>query len=599
MGTLNEDLSAIKNIEEGLTANKVSNFAYTDYAYEHNDVNGVDAYNINNEQNIPLGTPEVMKVNATVVTKGWRAQASAITRMLMNHFLGRISYNLNKVNDNMVSLLTTFMSHLGTANGIASLDSTGRMPYAQLPQGAMTLEGDWDADTNTPELSDSAEGNVKGQYYNVSVAGTQNLGSGLVTYLVGDSVIFDGSIWKKISGGSVRTVNGASPDSEGEVTITGSDIRVSNEDTTLLSKFHLRDIFSHLLGRYWKLTDISTTSLIQIDSLLHANGIWLASFTEGNVYGGVLRSTNGKNWTKISDNNLRGGRLSYGNGTWVLTKSAAIFYTSTDNGSTWTASAQQAISFNRIQFFNNLWLASTSGGIYYSTDLETWNVSSLSSGSVTDIYYLNGYYIASPSGAGIYYSTNGMTWTQNTYVTSGTYYDFVFTNKYTGGVGTPCYVCRTSTGIDFSNTGIDGKFNQVTGITDSQFNKLYSANGLIVVGGIDGMYCTSAPGVTSDYWETCNVIRHEPSTGVNCFNIKYANGVWVANSGSSIIYSLDGVNWMESEITEVARGNLTPKLIDFADGAWVFASTSSTSYQSVYYSDIDILIENGTLKLSD
>lgn len=111
MGTLNEDLLAIKTVEDTLIANKVANFAYTDEAYTNNNANGVTEYNVNNAQNIPVGTPSIMKVNPTILTKGWRAQASSITRMLMNHFLGRISYNLNKVNDNMSSLVNTMITH--------------------------------------------------------------------------------------------------------------------------------------------------------------------------------------------------------------------------------------------------------------------------------------------------------------------------------------------------------------------------------------------------------------------------------------------------------------------------------------------------------
>lgn len=120
MSTLKEDLTAIKEIQDGLVGNKVARFSYTQNAYDANTVNGVNEYNVNNEQNIPNGTASIMKVNSTVLDKGYRAQASSITRMLMNHFLGRISYNLNKVNDNMQSLLNTLITKFPTslpANG--------------------------------------------------------------------------------------------------------------------------------------------------------------------------------------------------------------------------------------------------------------------------------------------------------------------------------------------------------------------------------------------------------------------------------------------------------------------------------------------------
>lgn len=115
MSTLKEDLTAIKEIQDGLVSNKVARFSYTQKAYTDNIVDGVDTYNVNNEQNIPNGTAAIMKVNDTIINKGYRAQASSITRMLMNHFLGRISYNLNKINDNMQSLLDILITKFPTS----------------------------------------------------------------------------------------------------------------------------------------------------------------------------------------------------------------------------------------------------------------------------------------------------------------------------------------------------------------------------------------------------------------------------------------------------------------------------------------------------
>ena len=114
MGTLNEDLSAIKEVEDKIIANKVARFAYTDEAYTTNDANGVAEYDVNKAQNIPTADASVLKVNETVLSKGYRAQASSVTRMLLNHFFGRVSYNLNKVNDNVSNLIATLIGHRGT-----------------------------------------------------------------------------------------------------------------------------------------------------------------------------------------------------------------------------------------------------------------------------------------------------------------------------------------------------------------------------------------------------------------------------------------------------------------------------------------------------
>ena len=134
MSTLNEDLSAIKEVEDKIIANKVARFAYTEEAYTTNDANGVAEYDVNKAQNIPTADASVLKVNETVLSRGYRAQASSVTRMLLNHFFGRMSYNLNKVNDNVSNLITTLLGHRGTANGYATLDSNGKIPYSQLPE---------------------------------------------------------------------------------------------------------------------------------------------------------------------------------------------------------------------------------------------------------------------------------------------------------------------------------------------------------------------------------------------------------------------------------------------------------------------------------
>lgn len=120
MGTLNEDLSAIKEVEDKITANKVARFAYTDEAYTTNDANGVTEYDVNKAQNIPTADASVLKVNETVLSKGYRAQASSVTRMLLNHFFGRMSYNLNKVNDNVSNLIATLIKHSGTDKDVTA-----------------------------------------------------------------------------------------------------------------------------------------------------------------------------------------------------------------------------------------------------------------------------------------------------------------------------------------------------------------------------------------------------------------------------------------------------------------------------------------------
>ena len=101
----------------------------------------------------------------------------------------------------------------GVANGVATLDSSTKVPISQIPDaviGALNYQGTWDASTNTPTLTSSV--GTKGYYYVVSVAGSTNL-NGTSDWLVGDWAVYNGTIWQKVdntdSVTSVNTLTGA------------------------------------------------------------------------------------------------------------------------------------------------------------------------------------------------------------------------------------------------------------------------------------------------------------------------------------------------------------------------------------------------------
>lgn len=84
----------------------------------------------------------------------------------------------------------------GGANGVATLDSAGKVPVSQLPSSIMEYKGTWNATTNVPALADGIGDN--GDVYRVSVGGTINLGSGSITFSVGDYVIYNGTTWENL-----------------------------------------------------------------------------------------------------------------------------------------------------------------------------------------------------------------------------------------------------------------------------------------------------------------------------------------------------------------------------------------------------------------
>lgn len=144
----------------------------------------------------------------------------------------------------------------GSANGVATLDENGRVPYSQLPESAMEFLGQWDASTNTPHLQDGTGTN--GDFYIVSAGGTVNLGTAQnprnVTFSINDRAIYEGDIaqWVRLPAGQVSSVNGQS----GAVTLTATDIEYST-GVSIKAK-----IDANAVQADWNVSD--TTSLAYI-----------------------------------------------------------------------------------------------------------------------------------------------------------------------------------------------------------------------------------------------------------------------------------------------------------------------------------------------
>jgi hypothetical protein len=109
----------------------------------------------------------------------------------------------------------------GVANGVATLDSGGKVPVSELPAavlGALSYQGTWNASTNTPTLTSGT--GTKGYYYVVSVAGNTNL-DGITDWLVGDWAVFNGTVWQKVDNtDAVTSVNGLT----GTVVLTTTNV---------------------------------------------------------------------------------------------------------------------------------------------------------------------------------------------------------------------------------------------------------------------------------------------------------------------------------------------------------------------------------------
>jgi len=115
-------------------------------------------------------------------------------------------------------------SEMGVPNGLATLDSTGKVPSSQLNVQSIEYMGAWDASTNTPTITSGVGTN--GNFYIVNIAGNTTI-DGNTDWAVGDWILFNGTVWEQIQvGASVISVAGK----QGNVILYPTDI--TNLSTT-------------------------------------------------------------------------------------------------------------------------------------------------------------------------------------------------------------------------------------------------------------------------------------------------------------------------------------------------------------------------------
>lgn len=489
MGLLSELTDIKEDISDGVVQNKVSRFAYTEQAYSDNDVDGVNVYNVNQEQNIPIGTAGVMKVNQTVIEKGWRARASSITRMLMNHFLGRVSYNLNKANDMINSILENLISYMGQADGIATLDSNGRL--SQLLKSDVPLN-----DTYTMFTAKGAY-----DFFDKKLTSYDWLNVVYSRYL--------GRVWKACVRDSTLIF---------DKIIYRNGLWLSDAYTSPGAVVH--SIWQSDNGKEWTKnnTGIGDYSLTGFD---YGNGVWVITVGSN----GALWSEDKVNWTAVTGLPASGSadNLSYYGGLWHLHLAQTLYWS--DDGKNWYACTGISNDYGFPVCYNNdgLWVAATPNSyIWWSTDGKAWTQGTSDCKYGSFVYYNNNLFVAGGS-SGIFWSTDGKTWTQGTGVSqSVSFYDVVYVNGlYVGS-------CRTN-GVYWSTDGKNWQQSaEMTGQVDVR--EIYYANGLfILVSSANAKISTDG----TDHWSP--LVDEEIGKAIN--SVVCVNGLWVCGSKNCICYS--------------------------------------------------------------
>jgi hypothetical protein len=164
----------------------------------------------------PITSTGTISIANTAVTAASYGSATTVPTYTVNA-QGQLTSAANV----SIAIPSSAITDKGLANGIATLDSGGKVPLSELPAailGALSYQGTWNASTNTPTLISST--GTKGYYYVVSVAGSTNL-DGITDWKVGDWAVYNGTAWQKVDNtDSVTSVNGYT----GAVVLAASDV---------------------------------------------------------------------------------------------------------------------------------------------------------------------------------------------------------------------------------------------------------------------------------------------------------------------------------------------------------------------------------------
>jgi len=260
------------------------------------------------------------------------------------------------------------------------------------------------------------------------------------------------------------------------------------------------------------------------------------------------------------------------NGTWVASGSVSSTRTiasSNDDGLTWTTVTDVNTQFgtNRIRYIDGAFWATV-----YNHDTTMW------------------------------YSTDGVNWTEATVNTGITTYVF---NMLDDPVNADWVWAVGNDGVRLTTTGMTGTWTNVTGNIFNFYMQDIATNGqgmYVVVGGT-GSSGSNGPGkaiYSTDSGTTwSSVVEISPNLG--CMSITYNGTYWVAGTGEGVFVSVDAINWIsmgtaglnaieynpaDGSIVGVG-GNTTPIISrdDISEWKNVPIEGTSYNYQDVAVSD--------------
>lgn len=272
--------------------------------------------------------------------------------------------------------------------------------------------------------------------------------------------------------------------------------------------------------------------------------------------GGTLESVE---WTSAGHRNVS-YPIAYGNGIYVDTH----FQYSTD-GINWQASNLNEYG-NDVKFGNGVFVGTTSGsGVYYSTDGMTWTSAAgdaQSNGTYLQIGFNGSQWVICgsvdeetliPDDYPILYSADGINWEE------ADWYEF---NSIAVAYGNGKWVVAGWGNIIYSEDGHNWDYCEVDGW--DYFTDICYSNGTWIATAEEGIYRS-----TDGYeWTQVNNLDY-------FYYVNGANGVWLAPAyNGGVYYSIDdGITWVEGQLT--GKYECKPK---FIDGLWIISGENGIFY---------------------
>ena len=296
-----------------------------------------------------------------------------------------------------------------------------------------------------------------------------------------------------------------------------------------------------------------------VQDILFINNIWFAFSNTYMMYSHDLISWNICN--EVIGHEKNKSKLIYFNDKYIYINNSISY---SEDYITWNI-LEGSPCFNYAKYSNGLWVLCSNFGLYYSTDGITWTQSNITTGIFIYVYNANGIWVASSYNSGLWYSMDGINWNRSSITNDIWHYIY-----YANGI----WVALSKNGICYSTDGITWTQNN---IVNMYLTKIHNANGIWVGCSNNGLYY-STDGIT---WTQSNITD-------NYFDSVYnANGIWVSNGSNGAYYSTDGMLWTQSNYspsTNLSWFNYSN--ICYGNGIWVISDNRSYeyTYRYVWYS---------------